>query len=202
MLGCRFVPDIWPLFQESLPPLWCISSGYRSFTSLWSPSAGLVPSSTSDTNFWMKSVESKVNRWGESKYYSWMLSSSLNVKLEITTEGLLLLLSKKIWKIIENLVERMQSWLIGRALKDQNQRHLTCLWLQVGLRVQRQSMCPCCRTNHNCEVKQCYRKHDVCALRWPDLDYSLTRPRTSLIYPQQPSITLWSIHYHHTQSRA
>ena len=50
---------ILPLFQDSLSPLCCISTGYRLFTSLCSPSAALAPSSTSDTNFWMKSVAIK-----------------------------------------------------------------------------------------------------------------------------------------------
>lgn len=56
---CLHADLFLPLFQESLPPLCCTRRGYRLFTSLCSPSAGFSPPSTSDTNFWMKSVEIK-----------------------------------------------------------------------------------------------------------------------------------------------
>lgn len=85
-------------------------------------------------------------------------------------------------------------------IEEYNLKILTCLWLQVGVRVERQSMRPSCRTNRSEEVKESCREHGAFIFRRSDLDYSSAQPRTSLIYPQGSSITIWSIHYHHTQS--
>lgn len=51
------VEIVLPLFHDSLPPLCCISRGYRLLAGLGSPSAASDPSSTPDTNFFMNSGE-------------------------------------------------------------------------------------------------------------------------------------------------
>lgn len=61
-------------------------------------------------------------------------------------------------------------------------------------------MCPSGRTNHSYKVKHSERKHGALIVIWPGGDYDSASQGTSLIYPQWPSITFWSIHYHHSVS--
>lgn len=60
----------------------------------------------------------------------------------------------------------------SNSFSNIRKKGLTCLWLQVGVRVQRQSMCPSCRTNHSHEVKQSHRKHGASFFRWSNLEYT------------------------------